>query len=147
MSSPSREEDRMELGRRALLGGTIGLGALSAIDAPAAPGGEMDAAWLQSAIERYAGFGNKASGGSGDEACGAWLEEELGRFGYRCERQSFDIPYFEASQATLVCGDARAAVLPQAVVVPTGSGGVSAPLRLAESGTDLTGALALLRLP
>ena len=46
-------------------------------------------------LERYVGFGIKASGGSGDEACGAWLEEELAAAGFETERQYFDAPFFE----------------------------------------------------
>ena len=106
-----------------------------------------DAAWLQSVVERYASFGAKASGGPGDEACGAWLEGELTGLGYACERQVFQVPFFEATATTLACGSARAEVTPQALVVATGPQGIAAPLRRAELPGDLTGAIALVALP
>ena len=37
-------------------------------------------------LERYVGFGIKASGGAGDEACGAWLEAELAAAGFATDR-------------------------------------------------------------
>src|SRR5205085_10270675 len=69
-------EVRMRTSRRGLL---IGSGVLAAGAAPlaqAAPAA-ADAAWLQGALERYVGFGIKASGGPGDTASGAWLEGDL----------------------------------------------------------------------
>ncbi|WP_148293715.1 hypothetical protein [Azospirillum sp. B4] len=110
----------------------------------AAPGDPTD---LQATLDRYASFGDKASGGAGDTACGVWLEAALGRMGYACHRQSFDVPFFEASQATLACGTARATVMPQAIVTPTGPQGLTGPLRLADGHGDLTGAIALIVLP
>ena len=105
------------------------------------------AAWLQAVLERYAGFGIKASGGAGDLACGAWLEGELSRLGYACTRQVFEAPFFETRTGSLQCGEVQAVVAPQAIVVPTGPHGLTAPLRLADSRTDLAGAIALVVLP
>src|SRR6185295_16338369 len=58
-------EVRMRTSRRGLLigGGVLAAGAAS--PAQAAPAA-ADAAWLQGVLERYAGFGVKASGGPGD---------------------------------------------------------------------------------
>jgi hypothetical protein len=115
---------------------------------PAAAGaGGFDDAWFQTVLERYFGFGVKASGGPGDNACGAWLEGELSKAGYACRRQVFEVPFFEVRQATLASGGASAPVIPQAVVVPTGPGGVSGPLSLADRPGDLAGAIALVVLP
>jgi hypothetical protein len=44
-------------------------------------------------------------------------------------------------------GSAQASVIPQAIVQPTGPGGVTGPLRLADRTGDLTGAIALIVLP
>ena len=132
--------------RRKVVGGAATLGVASAAR-PAAAAAGSDARWLQSVLERYAGFGDKASGGPGDEACGAWLEGELARAGYACSRQMFETPYFEPRQASLVCDAARAAVIPQAVVVATGASGVTGPLRRADSAGELAGAIALVVLP
>lgn len=108
---------------------------------------DFDDAWHQAVLERYAGFGDKAAGGPGDNACGAWLEGELARAGYACERQVFQTPWFDVRQATVEAGEARAEVIPQAVVVPTGPVGVAGPLQLDTSAADLSGALALVVLP
>lgn len=141
--------------RRNLLSATAALAAsgaaasgASAAARPAAPRADADeTAWLQGVLERYAGLGIKASGGPGDTACGAWLEGELKGFGYACERQAFDAPFFEARTATLTAGSAKAEVIPQALVVATGPQGVTGPLRPAAGGGDLTGAIALISLP
>ena len=133
----------MSASRRGVI---LGAGALAATPAAAAGGG-ADAAWLQAVLERFAGFGIKASGGPGDTASGAWLEAELTALGYLCERQAFEIPYADVRTATLAVGDQRAPVLPQAIVIPTGPGGLSAPLRLAALSGSLEGAIALIVLP
>lgn len=138
----------MKASRRGLLAGAgaLAAGVGPAVGAaPAAP--EADAAWLQSVLERFAGFGVKAAGGPGDTASGAWLEGEMALFGYRCERQAFEAPYAEVRTATLAVGDRRAEVFPQAIVRPTGPGGLSAPLRLSTAGGRLDGAIALVVLP
>jgi hypothetical protein len=116
-------------------------------DAAANDGSGPGAAILQTMLERYMGFGIKASGGPGDEASGAWLAQELTAAGYACRRQPFDVPYFEVRQATLACGDAKATVVPQAIVAATGPQGLTAPLRMPSECSDLTGAIALLVLP
>jgi len=138
----------MSPSRRTILAAPGALAAAaSASAATAAPRATHDAAWLQAVLERYAAFGNKASGGSGDEACGAWLEAELTKASYACERQPFDVPFFAAKVATLATGATSAKVIPQAIVVPTGPGGVTGRLALRDRKDDLDGAIALLDLP
>ena len=129
--------------RRGFIEGAGLLGLAAATPAVAEP---ATAAALQAILERYAGFGDKASGGPGDIASGAWLEQQLGASGYACRRQVFETPFFDVKQATLTAGDTHTTVIPQAIVAPTGSQGLTAPLRLAEAG-DLSGAIALIRLP
>jgi hypothetical protein len=124
------------------LAATSGGAAEAAPTAPAA-----DAAWLQAVIERFAGFGVKASGGPGDTASGAWLEHDLTALGFRCERQAIDVPYADIRNATLAVGDHRAGVFPQAIVKTTPPGGLTAPLRLASGDGRLDGAIALIVLP
>jgi hypothetical protein len=142
----------MTSSRRGFIEG-VGLLGLAAAAAPAtatravARGETADLVALQTTLERYVGFGDKASGGPGDSACGAWLEETLGRMGYTCHRRPFEVPFFDASQATLTCGAARATVIPQAIVAPTGPQGLTAPLRPAFAREDLSGAIALVMLP
>jgi hypothetical protein len=137
----------MRASRREVLSvaGVLATGAAS--PAGAVTPATADAAWLQAVLERYAGFGVKASGGPGDTACGAWLEGDLAALGYRCERQAFEIPYAEVRRATLAAGGRQATVIPQAIVKPTGPDGVTGPLRLASSSGSLDGAIALIVLP
>lgn len=97
-------------------------------------------------LAAYDAFGSKASGGEGDEAAGAWLQGLIEAEGYACERQAFEAPAFAPDVAELACGEARAGVWPQPVVVQTPEAGVRGPLRLAEA-EDLSGAVALVRLP
>jgi hypothetical protein len=138
----------MKPSRRDLVGAAGGL-AVAGQAAAAAPSrrGGPGSAWLQAILERYASYGDKASGGPGDEACGAWLEAELGRIGYRCARQAFEVPFFDVREAVLTSGTAKAAVLPQALVAPTGPQGRSGPLRRAAIPGGLGGAIALIVLP
>ena len=102
-------------------------------------------------LDRYIGFGVKASGGPGDTASGAWIEGELRRAGFKVERQDFTAPFFDIERADLTCGTASAPVIPQAIVVPTGAGGVTGPLvridPVAGAGGPLTGAIVLVDLP
>ncbi|MDZ4870198.1 MAG: M28 family peptidase [Alphaproteobacteria bacterium] len=142
-----QRENLMRPSRRTILtSGVIAAAASGAASAATRPKAH-DAAWLQSVVERYAAFGGKASGGPGDEACGAWLEAELTRAGYACERQSFEVPYFDPATATLVSGEARATVIPQALVSPTGPSGMTGPLRRPDRDGDMEGAIAILDLP
>jgi len=142
----------MQSSRRGFLGGAglVGLAATASGAAPApalAAGPAEDSVWLQAMLEHYQGFGIKASGGAGDNACGAWLEETLRGWGYATRRQPFEVPYFEMRQATLSAGQAKATVIPQAIVSPTGPQGLTAPLRLASDHGDLAGAIAIAVLP
>lgn len=125
--------------------GMMAAGAAQASQAAAGTG--ASAVELQAVLERFAGFGGKASGGPGDTACGEWLAGLLTAQGYACERQAFDVPFAEVRTATLTTGGVQAQVLPQAIVVPTGPGGLSGPLRLASSEGSLEGAIAVVVLP
>ena len=140
----------MQSSRRGFLGaaGLVGLATAAPAATPALAADLVeDVAWLQATLEQYNGFGIKASGGPGDVACGAWLEERLSGWGYVCRRQPFEVPWFEPRQATLACGDTQANIIPQAIVAPTGPQGLTAPLRLAADREDLTGAIAIVVLP
>lgn len=139
----------MQASRRGVLLGTgLAAAGLAAGAQAAGPAGATpDAAWFQAVLERYAGFGVKASGGKGDLGVGQWLEGELSALGYRCERQVFQTPYAEVRTATLSTGGRTAPVFPQAIVRTTGAGGLSGPLRLSSAPGDLAGAIALIDLP
>ena len=134
----------MRPSRRGLL-----LGAGTAGLAPLAAAGEvpLDDAWHQAILERYAGFGDKSTGGPGDMATGAWLEDELTGLGFACHRHAFASPFFDADQTTLTIEGHTAPVIPQAPVTPTGAEGVSAPLALSWGKGRLDGRIALIVLP
>ncbi|HEY0648649.1 hypothetical protein [Phenylobacterium sp.] len=129
--------DKLSASRRAVLGASALLAAGPAV--AAGPAGEAEAKGI---LERYHSFGDKASGGPGDEASGAWLEGELTGLGYAVVRQPFDAPAFEG-EATLATGQAMAGLIPQAIVTPTLAGGITGPLH----GGDRDGGIALLVLP
>jgi hypothetical protein len=102
-------------------------------------------------LDKYIGFGNKQAGGAGDNACGAWLATEIERVGFKIERQEFATPFFEPTRSDVVCGDSKASLWPQPIVVQTGSDGVTGPLvRIDQAGraeASLEGAIALIDLP
>ncbi|MBJ7411179.1 MAG: hypothetical protein JHD15_12555 [Phenylobacterium sp.] len=127
--------------RRAVLGaGATLLAAAPVTGAQARAGGsEADARRI---LERYAGFGDKAAGGAGDDACGAWIEGELRALGYACERQPFEVPAYEGEAPSLSIDGARATLIPQAIVQPTP--GLTGRLFVPQRGE---GEIALLVLP
>lgn len=100
-------------------------------------------------LARYIRFGRKASGGRGDDAAGVWMEAELRAAGYAVSRQRFDVPCFDTATATLATAANSAAVLPQAIVVPTGVRGVRGRLVRAVPGQPAAvgDAIALVDLP
>lgn len=137
----------MRVSRRGVLTASI-----ASLGAGAAEGMTMDPFTVSAAqadLERYVGFGVKASGGPGDRAAGAWLEAELRALGFGIERQTFEAPWFEPSIAEIAVDGQVAAVIPQAVVVTTPQDGISAPLVLADVGdrARLKGAIAIVSLP
>lgn len=102
-------------------------------------------------LERYIGFGSKQAGGPGDIACGNWLAAELEQNGFRIERQTLSVPFFEPHRCELVCGGATATVWSQPIVTPTGQEGVTGALVHVDAGGRaagrLQGAIALVALP
>ncbi len=132
--------------RRAVLGaGATLLAATPAIAAAPTVTGAAAEAEARRILERYQGFGDKASGGPGDIASGAWLEGELSAMGFRLQRQAFDAPAYEGD-ATLTAGAATATLIPQATVIPTPPQGLTAPIHLAGPGRGGPG-IALIVLP
>lgn len=102
-------------------------------------------------LARYIGFGSKQAGGAGDNAAGDWLAAELEQLGFKVERQSVPTPFFTTQRAELLCGEAKAAVWPQPIVITTGPEGATGPLvRIDSDGLahgTLAGAVALVELP
>ncbi len=106
---------------------------------------------LAADLDRYIAFGVKLSGGSGDQACGLWLEQELRAAGFATTRQDFPVPGFDLRDARLVVGTDTAPVIPAGIVVPTGPAGITASLipvgAWRQIPADLAGAIALVDLP
>lgn len=102
-------------------------------------------------LDRYIGFGGKASGGAGDMACGQWLADELEKAGFVVEKPALSAPWFEPGRSEIVVGSASAALWPQPIVVPTNREGVRGALvRVDAAGradAPLAGAIALVDPP
>lgn len=128
--------------RRTVIGASASLLAAGPALAATSPGAEAEA---KRVLERYHSFGDKASGGPGDTASGAWLEAELTALGYACRRQDYDAPAFEG-EASLSAGSARAVLIPQAIVTTSSADGVSGPIYVAGPGRAGPG-VALVVLP
>jgi hypothetical protein len=133
--------------RRGFLAGSAALPATAAL----AKMPEDLTARVAADLDNYIGFGSKQAGGAGDNACGAWLSSEIEALGFKVEQQPVSVPYFVPERADLRCGDSKASVWPQPIVVPTGPEGVTGPLvRIDGAGRPagpLAGAIALLELP
>lgn len=99
----------------------------------------------------YLGFGNKRTGGKGDNACGEWLASELAKANYKVERQYYQAPFFDASAAELECEGHSVSIYPQPVVIPTSREGLTGPLIRVDAhgqfADSLKGAIALVDLP
>jgi hypothetical protein len=123
----------VQASRRAVLGVPF-LAAGAATAAVAAPAAAADEAEAKRILERYVGFGVKASGGPGDTATGEWLEGELKALGYATARHPIETPAYDG-EATLTAGGARADLIPQAHVRTTP--GLTAPLSLGGAGISI----------
>lgn len=126
--------------RRSLLTGVIGAPLL----AGANTGAVTD---LNADLERYVAAGIKHSGGDADNAVGNWLQDALSAANYRTERVSFDVPYYEPTEASLLVGDQLAPVLSQPPFATTPDTGLTLPLVDDQSDHGLSGAIALVNLP
>lgn len=102
-------------------------------------------------LSRYIGFGIKQSGGEGDMACGAWLEQELRAAGFATERQTLSVPFFDPDKVELAVAGAVAKVWPEPIVQTTEAEGFAAPMvrvdAYGNSDRPLSGAIALVDLP
>lgn len=83
--------------RREALGAIAASGLIAAGSRAAA-----DAASTQDDLMRYLDFGAKASGGPGDDACGAWLEDRLRSLGFSTRRQVFEVPFGETTGSVIL---------------------------------------------
>lgn len=102
-------------------------------------------------LDKYIGFGSKQAGGAGDNACGTWLVTELESLSFKVERQEFSTPFFAPTLCELACGDTKAPLWPQPIVIQTGPDGITGPLvridRAGRAEAPLDGAIALVDLP
>ena len=146
MTTPSR---RHFLAGSALL--PVAALAATKVAAAKADAGSASHEQVAQDLMRYIGFGNKQSGGDGDNACGEWMKAELEKARFTITQQDYTAPYFNPARAELVCGKASASVWPQPIVKTTGNEGLMGPLvRVDAAGhadRDLKGAIALVDLP
>lgn len=135
----------MDTGRRKILkSGFFALGGLSMQGIGEAraktSSGDIDSAsasFLQEILRKYDAAGVKRSGGDGDNAVGAWLEQELQALGYDTDREHFEAPLFEAERSTLtLAGGETINLVPQSVVVTTPGAGLAAKLKTWYSPSD-----------
>ena len=99
-------------------------------------------------LEKHASFGDKYSGGTGDQKTAEWISGRLKQSGYRVRETEFDAPFFVKRTARMTAGSSAVDVMPQGPVVVTGASGITAPLALAgDPGVDVRGKIALVVLP
>ena len=133
--------------RRAVLAAAAAVPAAGAVGATAAAGDPFLPARLMEDVELYALAGNKAAGGPGDVKVAAWLSDRLRQAGFVVEQQPFEVPWFSPERADLTLDGGTVKLIPQPLVKTTPAEGIAAPLRLADIDGDLSGAIALVRLP
>ena len=106
---------------------------------------------VETDLRRYVDFGNKQSGGSGDNACGEWLASELATIGYSVERASFTAPHFENTESAVTIGNNKLPLWPQPIVQTTPEKGLTARIvrvdKDGQSAVSVVGAIALVDLP
>jgi hypothetical protein len=102
-------------------------------------------------LDEYIGFGSKQAGSPGDIACGNWLAAQLDSLGFKVERQEVATPFFEPKRSELLCGEAKAPLWPQPIVVQSPPEGVTGPLvridRAGRAEAPVEGSIALIDLP
>ena len=96
-------------------------------------------------VEAYAGFGAQRTGSPGSASTLAWLERRLSDAGYRLRRLTLPVDGVRIGAVGLtVSGTLVEGGVPLWPVVPTGPGGLRAPL--AEAGAARPGDIAVVRL-
>jgi hypothetical protein len=139
---------RRELIRTAVIGaGATAIGA-TRMKTALAQDTDRITAQFRADLEKHASFGDKYSGGTGDQKTADWISDRLKQSGYRVREMEFDAPYFVKRTARFAAGSSAVDVVPQGPVVVTGAGGITAPLALAgDPGVDVRGKIALVVLP
>jgi hypothetical protein len=104
---------------------------------------------IRADLQQHAAFGEKFSGGPGDNATAHWIAERLRKARYRVEESDFQAPYFVKRAARITIGPATSDIVPQAPVVVTGAQGIAAPLALVQGAAvgDVKGRIAVFVLP
>ncbi len=105
---------------------------------------------LERDLAKHSDFGLKFSGSPGDHATADWTAERLRAAGYGVEVGEFDAPFFVSRRTALRLGAESIDVVPQAPVVVTSDGGVTARLAIVgEDGVvnDVRGRIAVIVAP
>jgi hypothetical protein len=117
---------RRDLIRTAVLG--AGAASIGSTRTKAALAQDTDriAARFRADLEKHASFGDKYSGGTGDQKTADWISDRLKQSGYRVHELEFDAPFFVKRTARLVAGSSAVDVVPQGPVVVTPASGIHA---------------------
>jgi len=105
---------------------------------------------IRADLRQHAAFGDKFSGGPGDNATARWIAGRLRTAGYRVEESDFQAPHFVTRAARLMSGTATIDIVPQAPVVVTGPQGIAARLALVQGAAavgDVKGRIVVYVLP
>lgn len=124
----------------------IGAG-FAVVAGPAAGAGTaaepLSGAALYADVKAYADLGEHRTGTPGDAVTTAWMDRALTAAGYKVERQGFDYPVFELTQASMSLGGRVLEGFPYWTPLAAPPRGISAPLSLSGGA----GKIALVNLP
>lgn len=105
---------------------------------------------LMDDVRHYAALGPHRTGTPGNLATLDWVEARLRAAGFAVQRQPMQYGDYDVSRATIATGAVQLDGIVQRPACPTGPGGLSAPLVLADEPVDpaqLSGKIAVIRLP
>lgn len=100
------------------------------------PDGPFSAAAIAAELAALDTQAHLRTGAAGELALAARMEARLQASGFKITRQTVSAPFFEARETKLSWAGGAVEVFPQHIVVPTGPGGVTAPLQLWRPGDD-----------
>jgi hypothetical protein len=140
--------------RREVIGGSLGLAGAVATHGRAAALPTTSKTTLRDRLDAdlraHAMFGNKNSASPGDLGSAEWIGRSLAEAGYTTTKPEFPVPNFTVRTAELRLTGKAVAVVPQPVVVPTPTAGLTAPGVLVRDEYDarnVQGRIAFMVLP
>ncbi len=130
--------------RRRFLGGTAAASTIGVLGGlrPGSGLAQVDAGVVERLADdlvTHASFGQKFSGGPGDNANADWIAGRLRALDYDVVESNFDAPFFVNRRSTIASGSHTTEVIAQAPVVPTTGPGITARLALIEADNGRAG--------